>query len=224
MICSGFKISILGDSISTYGGGYNPYGYPVYYRDDRLYDNEMESVDDTWWKQVIDGVGGELCVNNSFSGSLVAGEFESSACSEERCFGLHNETMPDIIFIYMGTNDRSFGIDVGLDSPQDIHRFYGAYRTMLQRIKRNYPSSKVVCGTLLMGRLKDIMEPHSDRFTAENARYNDAIRLAVKEEGCFLADLAHAGERYETLDDCHPTKNGHKLMSKLWLENLASLI
>lgn len=73
-----YKISIVGDSISTYEG-FNPYGYPVYYKDDRAYDNEISSVDDTWWKQVIDAVDGELCVNNSFSGSLVAGAFESSA-------------------------------------------------------------------------------------------------------------------------------------------------
>ncbi len=75
---SNFKISIIGDSISTYPG-YNPYNYPVYYKDDRAYDNEIRSVEDTWWKQVIDSVGGELCVNNSYSGSLVAGGHESSA-------------------------------------------------------------------------------------------------------------------------------------------------
>ena len=44
-----YKISIPRDSISTYVG-YNPYGYSVYYKDDRLYDNDITSVDDTWWK------------------------------------------------------------------------------------------------------------------------------------------------------------------------------
>ena len=62
-----YKVSILGDSISTYIG-YNPRGYAVYYKDDKAYDNEINSVNDTWWKQVIDGLGGELCVNNSYSG------------------------------------------------------------------------------------------------------------------------------------------------------------
>ncbi len=223
MICSGLKISVLGDSISTYEG-FNPYGYSVYYRDDRLYDNEMDSVNDTWWKRVIDGIGGELCVNNSFSGSFVAGEFESSACSEERCSRLHGDVAPDIILIYMGSNDRGFKVEVGLDAPQDINRFYGAYRTMLQRIGNNYPSAKIVCGTLLMGKLKDSVEPHYDRFTRADERYNDAIRSAVKENGCLLADLARMGERYETLDYCHPTKDGHRLMAKLWLESLKSLI
>lgn len=52
-----YKISILGDSISTYVG-YNPYGYAVYYKDDRLCDNDITDVNDTWWKQVIDALGG----------------------------------------------------------------------------------------------------------------------------------------------------------------------
>lgn len=220
---SNLHISILGDSISTYEG-YNPYGYSVYYRDDRLYDNQLESVNDTWWKQVIDGLGGELCVNNSYSGSLVAGESFPSAFSMERCSGLHGETTPDIILVYIGTNDRGFEINVGLDAPDNNRRFYGAYRTMLKRIKRNYPSAKIICSTLLMGALKESVELTYDRFMRVDSRYNDAIRLAVKEEGCLLADLALTGKRYETLDYCHPTKDGHKLMATLWLENLAELI
>lgn len=211
-----FKISILGDSISTYVG-YNPYGYHVYYRDDRLYDNDILSVNDTWWKQVIDAIGGELCVNNSYSGSYVAGGYESSACSKERCSNLHGESNPDIILIYMGTNDRGFEVEIGIDNPQDTKKFYGAYRTMLRQIKNNYPSAKIICATLLSGYLKDSQNLAYDRFMREDARYNEAIRLAVKEEGCLLADLALTGERYETLDYCHPTKTGHKKIANLWI-------
>ncbi len=218
-----YKVSILGDSISTYMG-YNPSGFPVYYKEDRLYENEIESVNDTWWKQVIDSVGGELCINNSYSGSLVAGEFESSACSIERCSMLHTEVVPDIILIYIGTNDRGFEIDVGFDAPQDTLKFYGAYRAMLRQLKANYPYAKIVCATLLMGRLKDTVNLSYDRFMRADDRYNKAIRMAVKEEGCLLADIALSGERYETLDYCHPTKAGHALISKLWLECLKPLI
>ena len=71
------KVSILGDSISTYFG-YTDFGYPVYFMDDKACENGIESVDDIWWKQVIDSLGGELCVNNSFSGSLVSQDSPSS--------------------------------------------------------------------------------------------------------------------------------------------------
>lgn len=218
-----YKISILGDSISTYVG-YNKYGYSVYYKDDRLYDNDITSVDDTWWKQVIDSIGGELCINNSYSGSCVAGAFETSACSKERCSNLHAEGNPDIILIYMGTNDRGFEVGIGMDAPMDKLKFYGAYRTMLRQIKNNYPSAKIVCATLLMGYLKDSQNLAYDRFMREDTRYNGAIRLAVKEEGCLLADIALADERYETLDYCHPTKKGHKEITRLWLAELKNLL
>lgn len=58
----------------------------------------------------------------------------------------------------------------------------------------------------------------------EDSRYNDAIRLAVKEEDFLLADLAFSGERYETLDYCHPTKAGHSTMANLWTKSLNTIL
>ena len=173
-----YKISIIGDSISTYVG-FNPYGYPVYYKDDRAYDNEINSVNDTWWKQVIDGIGGELCINNSYSGSLVAGVFESSACSKERCSNLHGESAPDVILIYMGTNDRGYEIKIGLNEQENTMGFYGAYRVMLQQLKNNYPTTKIVCGTLLMGGLT--MEEYLIRlFRKLNTQLKKKVIYIVK--------------------------------------------
>lgn len=54
----------------------------------------------------------------------------------------------------MGTNDRGFEMPIGVDNPEDPKSFYGAYRIMLRKIKKNYPLAKIVCGTLPMGRLK----------------------------------------------------------------------
>lgn len=209
------KFSILGDSISTYQG-FNPPYYPVYFKDDEAYENNILSVNDTWWKQVIDAVDGELCVNNSYSGSLVFGNVSSSACSEERCSKLHGADKPDVILIYMGTNDRGYGVE--------FQKFYDAYCTMLRRIKKNYPEAKIVCATLLLGYRKD----GESKFNAESIvaefDYNNVIRAVVENENCILADLASSGRCYETLDGCHPTKDGHSLMAKLWIEKLKSLI
>ncbi len=206
------KISILGDSISTYAG-FNPYGYAVYYAGDKIIENGLASVDDTWWKQVIDGLGGVLCENNSYSGSLVWGNNETCACSEERCSALHNENTPDVILIFMGTNDRGYNVGV--------QKFYDAYCTMLRRIKKNYPAAKIVCATLLLG-----YERGDSYASVEIAEfdYNNAIRKAVNDEGCLLVDIAATRKRYETLEGCHPTKNGHSLIAKLWLDKLKSLL
>ena len=209
-------VSVMGDSISTYDG-FNPYGFPVYYYGKRLIDNEMDSVDDTWWKQVIDGVDGELLVNNSYSGSTVAGEDDSCASSAARCNGLGDS--PDIILIYMGANDRGVKIEIGTDEPNNGKKFFGAYRKMLRQLKQNYPSAKIVCATLLNGRKKFLKE-NEPLFLPSEEGYNDAIRLAAKRENCVLADLAKFGKRYETLDYVHPTQDGHRLMAQLFLQSL----
>lgn len=213
------KISVLGDSISTYEG-YQPYGYSVYYRDDRLCDNGLESVNDTWWMQVIHALGGELQVNGSFSGSMVAGALFPSACSDERCLVLGESGAPDMILIYMGTNDRGFSVPVGTKRSTCADSFYGAYRLMLQKLRKMYPSAKIVCATLPMGRLKTEDPTAYDRFMREDEDYNEAIRSAVAAEGCILADIAAFGERYETLDFCHPTREGHKTLAALWRKAL----
>ncbi|MCR4643313.1 MAG: SGNH/GDSL hydrolase family protein [Lachnospiraceae bacterium] len=62
------KISILGDSLSTYTG-YNPEDYAVYYQEPMLWKNGMESVNDTWWMQVITALGRELCMKASYPGA-----------------------------------------------------------------------------------------------------------------------------------------------------------
>ena len=215
------KISIMGDSISTYEG-YNPPDYHVYYTLPVAKLHGLESVNDTWWKQVIDRLGAQLCVNNSYSGSVVACGGVKPACSQQRCEGLGLENnIPDIILIYMGTNDSGFGVDVGLDDPDFPLKFYGAYRLMLREVKKNYPSAKVVCATIITGYVKGKDNAKMPQYVNE---YNEAIRLAVKEEGCMLADIALAGERFETLDGCHPTKKGHDTLARLWLEELLDKI
>ncbi|MDE7208597.1 MAG: hypothetical protein K2O31_01820 [Clostridia bacterium] len=215
-----YKISILGDSISTYEG-YNPPHYYVYYTNKVATLNGLASVDDTWWKQVIDNFGGELCVNNSYSGSVVVGMGVKPACSEQRCSGLHSNYAPDVILIYMGTNDRGFEVEIGIEEKNNPLKFYGAYRLMLKQIKANYPSAKIVCATVPVGYIKGCENiPSSDSFLEDVKKYNEAIKLAVKEEECLLADLASSGERYETLEGCHPTKKGHDTLARLWLGNL----
>ena len=76
-------ISVLGDSISTFEGC-NPPGYKVYYDIDRQQANAIYIPGKTWWGRVIDALGGRLCVNNSYSGSLVSGAQYHSGCSDER--------------------------------------------------------------------------------------------------------------------------------------------
>lgn len=220
---SDLLFSIVGDSISTYDG-YNPWGYAVYYKDDILYDNEMVGVEDTWWMSLINCVRGKLGVNNSYSGSLVSGKYAPAGCSEERCQALHEVEKPDVILIYMGANDLGWEVPIGLDEYENTEKFYGAYRTMLQKIKKHYPEAKIICGTLLNAYLSGAEKrPTNESLLKETAEYNQAIRLAVQEEGVLLADIANFGRRYQTRDLLHPDKTGHRQIAKLWLKCLEEM-
>lgn len=115
----GKQFSILGDSISTLYG-YNPKGYNVFYSGDNCEKSGVREMADTWWEQVISFFGGELLVNNSWSGSRVTklpgrnGLFPS-ACSDERTSSLHIDSVtPDVIIVYLGTNDWAFGANTGM--------------------------------------------------------------------------------------------------------------
>ena len=52
----------------------------------------IHNMNDTWWGKVIDFFGGELLVNNSWSGSRVRSRRKNSfpsGCSDERTSYLH---------------------------------------------------------------------------------------------------------------------------------------
>ena len=101
-------ISILGDSISTFAG-YTPAG-AVFYDDWRQRETGVADPGATWWMQVIEGLGGVLGVNNSYSGSTVSCGLLTSGTSLRRLETLGAEGDPDIILVSMGANDWGFGI------------------------------------------------------------------------------------------------------------------
>lgn len=225
-----YNFSIYGDSISTFEG-YNPEGYAVYYNQLIQQKNQLDSVDDTWWSQVIRAFNGRLCVNNSFSGSRVSGAYFPSGASENRCGGLHTYNLtPDIILICLGDNDFGNGVPIKRKKlpfmKLDSGVFYDAYRIMLKRLKQNYPQTVIICATLVRTVIKDKPGwPFPETFAGVPFDdYNTAIRKACRKEHCFLADLDALNLRYETLDGSHPNKTGHKELANAWITVLDTII
>lgn len=205
------RISVLGDSVSTFAG-YTP-AEALFYDSWRQEETGVMSPDDTWWMQVIQGLGGVLGVNNSYAGSTVAGGLLTSGTSETRLQTLGAEGEPDLILIAMGANDWGFGVP-----PQE---FEYEYRRMLQRLGRLYPKSEKWCATLLRGRAV----PEEDMFfNVESVLspnlYSGSIRRIAAETGCHVADLAASRMEYESIDGVHPNKAGMKMISGLWLREL----
>ncbi len=126
----GKKLSVMGDSISTFTGisnnaNYNPNlaGNAVWYPG-----NNTNFIDEryTYWGRLINDLGMELCVNNSWSGSRVYGKSDAEYRDNILLRSTHLDNIngtksddsdninPDVIVIYMGINDLHG------DSPRDI--------------------------------------------------------------------------------------------------------
>ena len=149
----GKKISFLGDSITTYAG-YIPQGNENYYTGSNC---GVSSVNQTWWKRVIDFCGMELLVNNSWSGATISSVRDSYAPGSsgiERCESLNVDTTnPDIIIVYMGTNDFRNDVPLGTYDgsqtfPTTKSTFREAVAIMLKKILTKYPTAMTYICTL----------------------------------------------------------------------------
>ena len=208
------KFSIFGDSISTYDGISNSASYnavlenqPVYYKSDRL------AAESTWWHQVIEGMKGELCVNNSYSGGRVTQDH-----TPKRAANLHNlaEEKPDVILIYYGINDYNNMVGRVF--------FAEAYDGMLKIMKQNYPDAKIYCCTLNAIKNSNTgttLEQNGAGVTIE--RYNSIIKETAEKNGVEVIDLySQIGQQlYQyTFDNIHPNEEGMKMMSDVILARL----
>ncbi len=229
---SGKHISIIGDSISTLKGYLPSYCKAFYMQNPRADCSGVARAEDTWWMRVINAFGAELCVNNSYSGSLVCGmDFPASThllrCNELHCnagssrfiasqFGAMQQIfcnsliMPDMILVYMGTNDWIFRSCI--DSADDNKmNFRYSYDLMLRKVRRRYPEAAVICTTLFQ---EDAAVPDARHPIAA---YNEVIREAAARNGCGLSDLAAQKGSIETIDGIHPTYQGMHTLARLWL-------
>ena len=216
---TGKRVSIMGDSISTLYG-YIPKGYNVYYCEMLASVSNVRTPADTWWGKVIERLGGELLINNSWSGSWVSKlpdreELFPSGCSDERTSGLHNgDVMPDAIIIYMGTNDWLFGALP--ESSSDIQRlkdqsFKYAYNNMLKKLKSNYPSAEIWCCTLSDSDFCDF--PYGNSFGIKP--YCDIIIDAAGKNGCNVIDIYSHHTMYSSIDGLHPSAEGMETLAQI---------
>lgn len=197
----------------------------VYYDMTHKLSSGVLTIEDTWWGQVIKHLGGELLVNNSFSGSTVCWhplyEIQSYSCSDERTASLSREGIhPDVIMIYMGTNDWGCGIRVFRDERYDSvddnpALFFSAYQQMLKKLRTNYPNAEIWCFTLPVSRCSakpNFVFPYY--YGGRNiSEYCEAIRLCAREYDCRVIDLYKGSEPYDTLDGFHPTVSGMKTIA-----------
>lgn len=146
------KVSILGDSYSTFEG-WNPEGYISWYKPVPKpgRPTDVTEVDQTWWKLYLDHTGYDLETNNSYSGSTVCNTGYEGKDYSDRSFINRIDLLghPDIIFIFGGTNDSWAGSPVGDYiwsgwEPEQLYFYRPATAYMLSGIQKLYPEAKVL--------------------------------------------------------------------------------
>lgn len=155
-VWKGLKISVLGDSISSYQGVSVGNAYYTAAK--------IPSVNSMWWKQLCRITGAEKLVVDAYASSCCAvasASWTSSitpAVDNSRCKALHtgnsasgNRVDPDIILIAMGLNDFQANVPLGAWdgheplASSDTATWRGAYANMLLKIHTEYPDALVFC-------------------------------------------------------------------------------
>lgn len=145
------KVSILGDSYSTFEG-WIPEGYIAWYKPVPKpgRPTNVTEVGQTWWKKLIELNGYELETNNSYSGSTICNTGYEGNDYSDRSFisrvGLLGN--PDIIFVFGGTNDAWADVPMGEYvwsdwSPGQLYQYRPAAAYMLHSLKSLYPEAEI---------------------------------------------------------------------------------
>ena len=149
------RISILGDSYSTYEGWLTPDTNAIWYADAgsewHQEDNDVQKVWQTWWYSVIDQSNARLELNNSFSGSTICNTGYSKADYSARSFIARSPYLgePDLIFVFGATNDDWAEAPVGeymygCWTKESLYTFRPAMAKLLADLKTNYPAARIV--------------------------------------------------------------------------------
>ena len=143
-ITKGLRVSILGDSYSTFKGYLFPSTNLTFYPNP---DIGITEVTQTWWNLFIKQNQLKLEYNNSFSGSTVARKTNAKGTSYvERYPELGN---PDLIFVFGGTNDSWQNISIGDYQysdwkEDDLLYFRPAFAYLLYQLRQTYPEAQIV--------------------------------------------------------------------------------
>lgn len=143
------KVSVLGDSYSTFDG-LIPEGNEAWYFTNTE-GNDVDSPEQTWWRILTDANGLELEKNDSYSGATVSytgyrGEDYKSRSFNTRADRLGN---PDVIFIFGGTNDDWAKSPIGEFkysgwTEEEMYSFRPAFAHLLNKLSELYPDALVI--------------------------------------------------------------------------------
>ena len=157
------RVSILGDSYSTFEGCVSPKTNISWYL--KVPKNNRTNVtkpSQTWWGILCQDKDFVMEKNNSYSGSTICTTGYSNNDYSDRAFisRIHDLGNPDVILVFGGTNDAWADSPMGEFkwgnwTERDLKSFRPAMAYMLDNMKTLYPDSKIIF--LLNDGLKDVV-------------------------------------------------------------------
>ena len=228
------KISILGDSISTFEGCHSN-DCNVYYTGLTNKYANLTSYHDTWWGIVIDGLQAELLRNHSYSGSCISAlsegfDFYPDAISPQRYAKLHyNDEHPDVILVYMGINDwlNETCIKHQYAPNQPWHTcFQEACMYLFEKLKETYPNSKIGVISPVLGTIDGYLIPAVNGDCVSLKMFQNILEDCAYSKQIKYIDITTSCPYYASMDGFHPDVEGMKQLGeailkevRLWLVN-----
>ena len=232
----GKKMSILGDSISTYAGTI-PAGNRDYYYGNNL---GVSSMSEMWWCIVKDKLGMELLVNNSWAGRCVASTRDNETSMKNSAGGRaetvavlkNGSTNPDVIFVRLGTNDFSYLTPLGnydgtTALTDDITTFSSAYANMLTQLTKQFPNAEIWCCTIPPARRTSTYPSILNNNSI--LQFNKIIEDMCNLFGCHVVHHAQCGITWYSQDafgdwnasgGTHPNAKGQRLLAEQTLRDM----
>jgi len=248
----GKYLSILGDSISTFAGYNTDTNANSTIGNNKVWYNgsqgDVSSVNQTWWLKTANDTGMKLLVNNSASGSKVLGvgcdsKSTSDQAYETRPLNLHDDTgdragtNPDIIAVYIGTNDVNNSGTIGTVSDTSYTTLItdngngtfnyatpttsaDAYIIMVHKMITKYPDAKIFLFTL--NQCATMTKNDQDRIKSMNT----VIKAVAAKYSLNVVDLYnepgfdYASKGTHSIDSLHPNTIGMQYIENAFIKAL----
>jgi hypothetical protein len=145
------SFSVLGDSYSTFADFLTPDANSAWYP--RTGENNVESVEQTWWHLFAKDNACAIIQNNSYSGSTISydgyGDGTSDAVGTSFVTRCKNLQTAELIIVEGGTNDAWAGVSMGEHkygawNDDDFQFFRPSLSYVLNYVKQHHPASTIV--------------------------------------------------------------------------------
>ncbi len=186
-------ISILGDSYSTYCG-WVPSDYNYWYDDNgNECENDMTSVEQTWWRLLCKEMNLVMLSNCSSSGSTVCntGYDATDASTTSFIYRMKRELgetrgleeQPDVILVFGGTNDFWAGSPIGTEQYDNwdeasLKQFAPALAYMFDYLRTWNPKSKIysIVNDEITNECRDVMNRVAKHYGIEQIMLHDIAK------------------------------------------------